>query len=174
MSKILFIFFLFFLVSCEKKDPNPELRDPIYQDLNSQLESTGSSINQITVRIDEIRSAIKDMEQAPNKKKLISQLNEAISVKNKLEQQQTYWKIRIFDRKSHIRKLSISSQDLYKADQHEIEVYMSEKKLRQAKNAWDVKQRFQELGAEYSPHLLGEGKSTAPPKKKDVPRGTSH
>lgn len=164
-----------FTASCEKKDPKPELRDLIYQDMLEQLAEAERISKDTEAKILDIKKSTADARpQTGMQKKADRQIHEMEKLREKLSQQMTYWKIRSFERLKHVRSIASKQTDAYKSDQHEWETYKAEKKLRIAKNAWDIKQRFKETGFDYNPVLLGEMPGEAPPKPKPAAEGGGH
>lgn len=143
----LLFFFLFLVIGCEKADPNPELKDPIYADLVLQLSTTEKDLVEINKNAEEQKNLYENA--APQsgqagvfKKRYFA----AASTADRLNQQIKYWKIRIEERRLSSRKSYLESLKSGNAwpDPKEYEVYLSEKKLRQAKVIWDSKERIAE------------------------------
>ncbi|MBL7544611.1 MAG: hypothetical protein JNL11_12410 [Bdellovibrionaceae bacterium] len=165
--RVLLLFFLGFLLACEKNDPKPELRDLIYQDMLEQHAEAERIYKETDTKISDVRKNSTDSKpQSGLHKKADRQIFEMLKLKTKLEQQMSYWKIRSFERLKYVRLKANKSKEPYVSDPQEWEVYKSEKKLRVAKNAWDLKARFQETGFQYNPVLLGEDPGDLPAKPK--------
>jgi hypothetical protein len=142
---LIFVFLLVF--GCEKADPNPELKDPIYADLVLQLSTTEKDLIEVNKNVDEQKNQLENA--APQsgqagvfKKRYFGAMNTS----DRLNQQIKYWKIRVEERKLSARKSYLESLKNGTAwpDPKEYEVYLSEKKLRQAKVIWDSKERIAE------------------------------
>lgn len=158
-------------LGCEKKDPNPELKDMIYQDMISQRAEAEKIIKDTEAKIIEIlKSTANAAPQTGMKQKADRQIHELNKLKSRLAQQSMYWKIRIYERMKFVRLKSNKEKTAYKSDEKEWEKYQSEKKLRLAKNSWDLKARFKETGVEYDPNIMGEAAprstTTIPPDTK--------
>jgi hypothetical protein len=149
------------LVACEQKDPKPEVKDKIYQDMVAQLNEAERIMKEMSSKAAEVRkTAIDARINTGIKEKAERQAIEFEKTRDKMAQQMSYWKIRIFERLKHVRLLASKKNEPYSYDILELEAYEAEKKLRQARNAWDLKARFKETGFDYNPVLMGEGPGT--------------
>lgn len=156
---ITIIVFLLFLSSCKKEDPNPELRDQIYQDISAQESENQKTIADIEKKIEEAKKTVLESKpQTGEVRRNTRKVFELENLRAKLKQQETFWKIRRFERLKFVRrsKPNMSEEDWAIKSKTEYEQYLSEKKLRQAKNSWDLKQRFRDEGLTYDPILMGE------------------
>lgn len=167
---IVLVFFLLSVSACKKEDPNPELRDQIYQDIVAQEGDNQKTISDVEKKIDEAKKAVLDSKpQTGEVKRNTKKVFELENLRAKLKQQETFWKIRKFERLKLVRrtKSTMSEEDWNNRSKTEYEQYLSEKKLRQTKNSWDLKQRFRDEGLTYDPILMGEEpkveKKEAPP-----------
>lgn len=162
------IFFAFVLSSCEQKDPKPELKDSIYQDMLGQLAEAERIMKEMETKAIEVRKTGAEAKiNTGVKENAERQATEFDKTRIKMAQQVSYWKIRSFERLKHVRTLASKLKDAYKPDPHEWELYLAEKKLRVAKNAWDLKARFKETGFDYNPTLMGENPADL---KKETPK----
>lgn len=171
---VLLVLFLF-LTSCKKEDPNPELRDLIYQDIVAQEGDNQKTLADVEKKIEEAKKAVLDSKpQTGEVKRNTKKVFELENLRGKLKQQETFWKIRKFKRLKYIRraKPTYNEEDWASKSKIEFEQYMSEKKLRQAKNSWDLKQRFRDEGLTYDPILMGEEPKVE--KKETPPAGGGH
>jgi (p)ppGpp synthase/HD superfamily hydrolase len=167
--------FLLFLVACEQKDPKPELKDRIYQDMIAQKDEAERIMKEMETKAADVRkSAAEAKINTGVKEKAERQAIEFEKTRDKMAQQMTYWKIRIFERLKHVRTLASKGAGPYASDTTELQTYESEKKLRQAKNAWDLKARFKETGFEYNPVLMGEEPGSKPKEKPKPAEGGGH
>lgn len=163
---IILLLFPLFFSSCKQDDPNPELKDAIYQDIAAQEGENQKMMADIDKKIEEAKKAVSESKpQTGEIKRNTKKLFEFESVKAKLKQQEMFWKIRKFERLKFVRKNKalVSEEEWAQKAKEEHASYLSEKKLRQAKNSWDLKQRFRDEGLTYDPLLMGEGPAT--PKK---------
>ncbi len=174
LSTIIFIISIL-TVSCEKKDPNPELRDLIYQDMLSQRGEAERVGKETEAKISDIKKLV--LEARPNtgiRQKLEKQIFELKKIADKMEQQKVYWKLRTFKRLEYVRLKASLGKAQYKSDTIEWEQYNAEKRLRMAKNAWDLKSRFKDAGVNYDPVLMGENPADVPKKAAAPPQGEGH
>lgn len=166
--------FIFF-VACEQKDPKPELKDKIYQDMIAQQSEAERIMKEMETKAADARKSAEDARiNTGVKEKAERQAIEFEKTRDKMAQQMTYWKIRIFERLKHVRTLASKNAGPYSSDSAEFNIYESEKKLRQAKNAWDLKARFKETGFDYNPVLMGEAPGSKPKEKPKPPEGGGH
>lgn len=156
---LLVVTFSLFLLSCNEKEPNPELKDSIYQDMQAQEGETQKNFAEIQKKIEEARKALLESKvQTGEVKRNTRKYDDLVAQKTKFEQQLVYWKARKYERMKFVRMkaLKLSKEEWVEYSKKEYEFYLSEKKLRQAKNSWDIKQRFRDSGFSYDPVLLGE------------------
>lgn len=156
------------LSSCQKKDQKPELKDSIYKDMLQQLAEAEGLMNELQTKALDVRKTGAEARiNSAIKKKAERQAIEFEKAKEKMAQLVSYWKIRSFGRLKHVRALASKQVEPYVADPREWDVYQSEKKLRMAKNAWDLRARFKETGFDYNSVLMGEKPADV---KKEEPR----
>ncbi len=167
--------FLIFFVACEQKDPKPELKDKIYQDMIAQKGEAERIMKEMETKAAEVRKTAAEARiNTGVKEKAERQAIEFEKTRDKMAQQMTYWKIRIFERLKYVRTLASKNAEPYSSNSVELETYESEKKLRQAKNAWDLKARFKETGFDYNPVLMGEAPGGKPKEKPKPAEGGGH
>ncbi len=150
-QKSLFVFILLSVLAfsgCEKADPNPELKDPIYADLQDQLSSTEKALVESNKNADEQKNLLENAPAQSGQAAVYrKRYFQAQSISDRLSQQIKYWKVRIEERKLLSRKSYLLSLKDKKSwpDPKEYEIYLSEKKLRQAKVEWDAKKRIEDF-----------------------------
>jgi hypothetical protein len=84
------------LVGCKKEDPNPELLDPIYKDLEKRSSESQKSWDEDIAKIKELREKLEKAE--PNtidKKNVLRDLDKASKSLIQSEQNAKYYKIRL-------------------------------------------------------------------------------
>ena len=151
VEQIKFLFFsLIFtllLVSCTKHDPNPELKDPIYLDIKSQMALAEKSLAEANAKIKEFNDGLASaLPQTGQTKTLQRKVFYHEKQRDLLLQQIKYWLIRSEDRAKQVRidyAKSLNGGPPW-PNPKEFEVYLSEKKLRLAKIEWDAKQRLED------------------------------
>lgn len=141
------------LLGCNKPEPNPELRDPIYQDLVAQLAATQKSIGDADKAYkDKLAELSKAKPQTGQFKYIQGQAFQAEHAFELLKQQEKYWKIRISERKrlSRMQYLKAFKKKEPWPSPEEFKEYETEKRLRQAKLSWDNKKRIEAYKKEMS------------------------
>ncbi len=149
MLRILLVITTIFLASCNKPITNPELKDPIYNDLNVRL----TEVSQLLAAE---KTILKDHEKDLNEsipqtgqsiraqKKVFESQNKII----KLEQEEQYLKLKVAARK--VEATNSYSKAFGKnepwPDPQEFEQYQKEKKAQRAPRDWSVKNRLKETG----------------------------
>lgn len=137
------------LVSCNKPDPNPELKDPIYNDLNALLATTSQAIEAekklLSGHEKELNESIPQTGQVKRLQKRVGESKGKIS---RLEQEKSYLRLKIKARLKVARSTYARAYDNKEVwpNPQEWRSYEAEKKFRNAKKTWDVKDRMRELG----------------------------
>lgn len=152
---------LFFSVSCNKRDPNPELSDAIYADLKNELDIAQKNLATEESQNAKARAELdKVVPQTGQVKYASKRFFESNNNLNLYKQQVKYFEIALELRKNEAKSRYLES--LTKTgrpwpDDKEIEDYKIRLKLQKAKLLWGKK-----------PDPLEKTKDA-----KDVPRGTS-
>ncbi len=168
MRIITAILILFALVACNKPDPNPELKDPIYSDLQSQLGTTTAAVEAEKKKLEGFENDLKGtIPQTGQIKFAQKRVFESQALISKLEQEKSYLELKIEQRRKaavlSYRKAFAKKEDW--PDPKEYASYQAEQKLRKAKRSWDVKDRMKEAGISFGDNEKpageghGEGKS---------------
>ena len=140
---------LFALSACNKPDPAPELKDPIYSDLTASLAATTQALEAEKKALEEHQKALKEVvPQTGQIKYAQKRVNESQERITKLEQEKQYLELKVEARKSVSRKTYLAAFKKGEPwpDPKEFESYQAEKRLRNAKKTWDVKERIKEAG----------------------------
>lgn len=157
---ILMLFSLIFVVSCNKPDPEPEKKDPIYADLQAELQNTQKQIADVSTTLKDQESELEKVTPQTGKikyaQKRVFGTQKQIDL---LKQQEKYWTIRIDERARFIRR---KSMDAFKEGKTydagpEYQEYLVEKRLRRAKLNWDARQRREDVLAELKKEAAGKG-----------------
>jgi len=142
---ILLLFSIFSLFACHKPEPNPELRDPIYQDYLSELDLAKKSLEaeEKTLKEHEATYAavVPQTGQIKYARKRIEESKEKI---NRFQQQIQYFELKIANRLADTRKKYLEAFRAGKdwPDPKEIEEYHGIQKLRRDKIAADKGERM--------------------------------
>lgn len=148
MKHLLVFFFLFFSVGCDKPEPEPEKKDPIYQDLLSELSLAEKNIAEMEKQLAEHRTTLeKVVPQTGQIRFAQKRLFETEKTLELFKQQKKYWTLRAESRRDYIRKASYEAFiKKSKLDTSaEYQEYLAEKRLRRARLEWDAKQRRQDF-----------------------------
>ncbi len=148
MKALFLIFITFSMFSCNRPDPQPELQDAIYRDLVSQLGITKKNIEDFSKILQEQEAAAASVKpQTGQIKYAEKRVWETRNHLQKLQQQEKYWKLRIAERQVHARAQYLRAFKEGKTwpDPEEVKQYMSEKRLRQASQQWDAKDRIKDF-----------------------------
>ncbi|WP_291516591.1 hypothetical protein [Bdellovibrio sp. ArHS] len=139
----------FAVSACNKPDPNPELKDPIYSDLNTTLAAANAALEAEKKALEGFQKELVDVVpqtgQIKYAQKRVFESQQKIS---RLEQEKQYLELKLEARKKSSKKAYLAAfkkGDIW-PNPKEFEDYQAEKKLREAKRTWDVKQRMQEMG----------------------------
>ena len=145
--RTILILSLLIFAACDKPNPEPEKLDPIYADIQARLASVNSAI----------KSAEKDLEDKKKEAALAvpqtgqikfgqKRVYEAENVLAKLNQQKTYWELKVLSRKNWAREHYLKAYEKKELwpDPKENEEYRAQKKLEEAPKDWNAKQRLKD------------------------------
>lgn len=165
------LFFLFlsfsFLVACNKPDPNPELKDPIYADLNAQAEEAKKAIEAEEKVLADHEANLKAVEpQTGQIKYAQKRVYDSKNKLDKLKQEHQWLELRVKERLRETRK---SYRKAFKAgqpwpDPAEYEQFQAQNKLRKAPREWSANRRIEEV-------LGPKGKESKKEEKKEGGEG---
>lgn len=153
--KILAALILIFLVTgCNKPDPNPQLQDPIYNDLKQTVNALEGLVQAEEKSLEgfekELSEVIPQTGQIKYAQKRVQETKERLG---RLRQEKTYYELKT-EAQERISKKSYTKA-FQKGEKwpnpRDWEVYQAEKRLRTAKKTWDVKERMRELGLDSEP-----------------------
>jgi len=155
MNKIILILTcLFVLAACNKPDPNPENKDPIYSDLNARLAKVSGELN---AEIKTLEGHKKEMAEVTPQTGQIKyaqkRIFESQAKITRLEQEKQYLELKAAARLKATRtsyKKAFEKKEPW-PDPVEFETYSAEQRLRDAKKTWDVKQRLEDAGLSNKP-----------------------
>lgn len=144
---LVYIFLTIFILGCNKPDPNPELKDGIWLDMQAQLQITQKNIADFQKQAEEHKADLAKVKPQTGQIKYAEK--RYWQTKNHIDlllQQEAYWKIRMDERAKFAKKEYLRAFKDGKPwpDPNEISEYMAEKRLRQAKQQWNVKSRIEE------------------------------
>lgn len=144
--RIISLFILCILItSCNKPDAQPELRDPIYQDLVSLLAENKQSTELEKKQLDEHQQALKEViPQTGQIKFAQKRVFESMAKINRLNQEGQYLELKIEARKQESRDsyLKAFKEGGTWPNPQEWTSYQAEKRLRASNKSWDYKERI--------------------------------
>lgn len=143
---ILTLSVLITLAGCNRPDSNPELKDPIYSDINSSLGSVSQELESEKKSLAEHEQALKDVVPQTGQIKFAEKrVFEAKARITKLEQEKTYLELKLNARLKEARRSYLKAFEKKETwpNPDEWSQYQAEKNLRNAKRAWDVKDRME-------------------------------
>lgn len=161
---ILLLQCLLFILGCEKPDPNPHLKDPIYSDILSEITAHQSSIEAEKKQLEEHQKAAKEAKpqtgQIKFAEKRVWDSKERLA---KLNQMLRYWQSRQISREIEAKESYQKAWDAKKPwpEPEEFERYKAQKKLSEVgSKEWSAKNRM-------------ESYNSTRPTVQNVPRGTN-
>lgn len=147
--RILIIFcFSFLLFGCNRPDPQPQLKDPIYLDIQSEISALQQSIDAESKSLEgHLKSLEEVVPQTGQIKYAQKRVDESKAIINKLRQELEYQKLKLQAQEKNART---SYKKAYEVSEpwpnpKEWNVYQAEKRFRNAKKTWDVESRLKEL-----------------------------
>ncbi|MGZ3768458.1 MAG: hypothetical protein ACXVCP_01045 [Bdellovibrio sp.] len=163
LKLILSIYLSIFLISCNKPDPNPELKDPIYLDLVAATATANQQIENEKKTLEGNRKELKEVAlQTGQNLYAEKRVRESIERIQKLEQEKLYLDLKVQAQK----KLAKSSylQAFKKGEpwpnEKDWDSYQNEKKLRSVNKSWNAKSRisdFKQKNNKNGPVVVPEG-----------------
>jgi len=142
----------FLLLGCKQEEPNPELRDPIFQDLSKKAADAQKSLDEALVKRKEGREKLEKTE--PNSielKDAKKELEKTESLVTRLQQDATYYRIRA-ERRKIVAKMTYREafwQDKPWPDPREYSDYQLNIRLNQINLNWGT--RVPRLGDKRAP-----------------------
>ncbi len=151
MERILLLFLPFLLFSCNKPEPTPEIRDPIYQAYKSQLDLAKKAAAEAIKTLEEKKAALEKVKPQTGQIKYAQKRYwDTQRTIDSLLQQEKYWTVKIKEREDTARTEYLKAFKSGKTwpDPKEFQEYSAEKRLREARLQWDTKDRIQKSKAE--------------------------
>ena len=143
-----------FMVACSKEDPNPELKDPIYQDLLSEHKKYKKMLEDGEKEITKLKEELDNVDvRSIDRKIQAREYQKAIRNIVKLREQTEFYRIKSELRKVYGRKAyRIAFRENKEwPDPKEFEDYNTNKKLRAAPRNWShrvPKSKHQQISEE--------------------------
>lgn len=149
MKQIYLPLLFLLLTACEKPDPNPELKDPIYTDIAAQLDVVSKALETERKNLEGHRKDLASViPQTGEIKTVQKKIGDALLLVNKWEQEKVYLSLRLASRKQEdfLAYNKAFREKKPWPDPTEHKAYKDGQKLRAAKRTWDVKERMRQLG----------------------------
>lgn len=165
------IFLSVAIISCNKPDPNPELKDPIFGDLNSRLAATTQALEAEKKALLGFEQELKDVvPQTGQIKYAQKRVYESQAKIMKLGQEEKYLKMKVSSRKLEAKR---SYAEAFKKGEEwpnasEFTVYEAQNKMRAAKTTWNANARAKAVSPD-KPKAGGHGESGAEGGKEEKP-----
>lgn len=156
------------MIGCNKPDPNPELKDPIYNDLNSRLGSTKQALEAEKKALEGHEVALKDVvPQTGQIKYAQKRIYDSQAKIQKLGQEVKYLELKIESRKRDAKKsykIAFQKGEEW-PNPTEFSSYEAANKLRAGKMTWDTNARVKALAPGSKPAAGGHGAAEGGEKK---------
>lgn len=158
MKKLLFLCLALLLAACHKPEPNPELRDPIYSDLEAKKKELEGQISTEKKNLEEadgqIKKAVPQTGQIKFARKHYFEIKANLE---KLQQLQKYYALRMESRKNEDQTeyLKAFEKDQPWPDPQEFDDYKTQESARFKKRTWNVKERIEQERALANPKPAG-------------------
>lgn len=137
------------LTACKRENPSPELIDPIYLDLKSELNSAEQSIAEYEKKIEEAKNNLEKSEpNSIDRKNAQKDLMSAQKAYTKSVELAEYYKIRTEQRlvAARIEYKKAFREDRAWPSKEAIEAYKTNKRLQNASRNWN--QRLEQINKE--------------------------
>lgn len=159
-----FFILVFTIIGCEKPDPAPHLKDPIYSDILGEINSHQAAIEAEKKQLDEHEKALREAKpqtgQIKFAEKRVWDSKERIM---KLNQMLRYWQSRQVSREIEAKESYLKAWDSKQSwpDPNEFQSYKAQKELSEAgSKEWSANGRI-------------EQHKSSKPTVSNVPRGTN-
>lgn len=172
MRLLMFLLLIFSVIACSKPNPNPELADEIYLDLDGQAQSAQKEFESEKKKLEDLK---KDMDNAKpqtgENKYAEKRYFEAEQKVEKLEQQYKYFSLQAESRKQYTKKnyLKAFSDGKTWPTAEEVEDYKKYKQLSKVDPNWSEKKRIEEYEKQNAPKAGPAGEGGAK-KEEEIPK----
>jgi hypothetical protein len=137
---VIILLFFIILSGCNRPDPHPERRDPIYKDIESSLRLSEKRVESIQKELASSKEQIQSAKpQTGETKTRWSAYFDAEKRLEKAQQEQLYYSVRLDSRKKEAQRAYLKSLETSSPwpDPNELEAYQRDKRLREAPRNWD-------------------------------------
>ncbi len=141
-TKCAVILLVVFIVGCEKEDPNPELRDPIWKDLSERAASYEKQRDEARAKLKGLREKIEKIE--PNTMDMKDIKRDLAKTEKALlgaEQLAKYYRVRTERRKveDKIAARNAAAEGKEWPDKHEYSDYLVNKRVHEISLNWNTR-----------------------------------
>lgn len=162
MQKRILTLTFIFLLSCNKPNPNPELIDPIYFEINSEIFEVQNRIGSAEKELIEAEGELKKVVPQTGRQRYSQ--DKVFEIKNKiirLEQLKKYYQIKLESQKIKSRKdyVKAFNEKSVFPNPSRLNEYKEKQKASRMPTNWDSKKRLQE----YKDSIANAGKPKAEP-----------
>lgn len=134
------------LCSCEKPDPNPELRDPIHAELEKIIKTTDGEIKAAEKQLEEFREAASKVKPQTGQIKFAQKrVFDTEASLNKLRQKLEFYRISTETRKKYVQKQYRAAFQAKKPwpDPADAAEYSAQQALEASSRTWNAKARVE-------------------------------
>lgn len=149
--KVVFISILaLFLAACDSPEPNPELRDPIYSDLEKEVKAVEAQLSAALKELEgfqaELAAVVPQTGRIKYAQKRVNETNAKIE---KLRQMSVYWKLRVQSRLLWDQEQSMKAFKEKKPwpPPDEYSDYKKQLAMERAPKTWNPKERLEQSRA---------------------------
>ncbi len=142
LTQIVLYTVLSLVLGCKQPEPNPELKDPIFNDLKAQLAATSGEVDKAVEDIKAAKESLEKLEvRTTERKQTIRQISTLEKKLSELQQMKIYYEVRIEQRKAFVQKDYLRAFHAEKPwpNPEEFERYKTVKNLRTAPKSWDTR-----------------------------------
>lgn len=149
MKKLVLTFILLVLCACNKPDPNPELRDPIFRDLEAKQKEASAALEAEKKTLEEAEKTLAGVVPQTGQIKFArKRLFESKARIEKLEQLKRYYTLRLESRKYEAQDDYLTAFDKGQGKEwppaEDFADYQVQESARTKSRNWNVKKRIEE------------------------------
>lgn len=144
--RLILLLIPFLIAACNKPDPNPELRDNIYHELNNQLAEVTHALEAEEKTLAGHEASLKEVVPQTGQIKFAQKrVFESQAKVDKMKQEKAWLELRVKERLQETKKTYFKAFKAGKdwPDPKEFEEFEAQSKLQKAKRQWDVKARIE-------------------------------
>lgn len=142
LCKFAFLCLMLMIPACKSEDPEPEKKDPIYNDLLKEETNAKTAASIETKKIDELTKEYQKSEVRTIERKSVARdISTSQEALRKYEQQIEYFRIALIKRKYEAQTSykRAQAEDKPWPDSKEISAYLQEKKMLAVSRNWNIR-----------------------------------